>query len=138
MRDHFQDSGARRASAAARQRADAALSTQRAAAAAPATAPATTADRELFRDRGGADGSSNGALHFAQPRQYVARYPENFPFRAKCLHLYQRIDGADVLVYAMYTQEFDGDCPPPNRGTVYVLLPRCYHTFGVLICIRIL
>lgn len=56
------------------------------------------------------DTSSPAALH------YSARYP----YRQRVVLLFQRIDGVDVAVFALYVQEFGPDAPPPNTNSVYI------------------
>lgn len=47
-------------------------------------------------------------------------YPAEFPFRNKCLLLFQNIDGVDVLLFALYVYEYGADCPEPNRNRTYI------------------
>ena len=42
-------------------------------------------------------------------------YPLEYPCKSKCVLLFQKVDGSDVLVFGMYVYEYGHDCPPPNR-----------------------
>ena len=42
------------------------------------------------------------------------------PYRQKCILLFQEIDGVDVCLFCLYTQEFNADCPQPNTSKVYI------------------
>ena len=53
-------------------------------------------------------------------RYGAAGYPSQLTFRSKALTLWQNLDGADVLLYAIYVQEFGDDCGEPNRRTAYL------------------
>eukprot|EP00656_Telonema_subtile_P052629 TRINITY_DN7389_c0_g1_i1.p1 TRINITY_DN7389_c0_g1~~TRINITY_DN7389_c0_g1_i1.p1 ORF type:complete len:1229 (-),score=219.53 TRINITY_DN7389_c0_g1_i1:148-3834(-) len=46
--------------------------------------------------------------------------PGEMPYRSKTLLLFQRLDGIDVCLFAMYVSEYDKDCPGPNKRHVYV------------------
>lgn len=46
--------------------------------------------------------------------------PSDFPSHTKCIGLFQKIDGIDVLLFAMYVYEYGHDCPAPNRRRVYI------------------
>ena len=47
-------------------------------------------------------------------------YPEEFPFRCKCIVVFQELDGVDVLLFALYVYEHGEDSPPPNQRVVYI------------------
>ena len=46
--------------------------------------------------------------------------PHEFSYSSKCILLFQRIDGADVLLFVMYAHEFDERCEGPNQRSVYI------------------
>eukprot|EP00542_Grammatophora_oceanica_P014911 CAMPEP_0194032300 /NCGR_PEP_ID=MMETSP0009_2-20130614/5275_1 /TAXON_ID=210454 /ORGANISM="Grammatophora oceanica, Strain CCMP 410" /LENGTH=1696 /DNA_ID=CAMNT_0038672697 /DNA_START=105 /DNA_END=5195 /DNA_ORIENTATION=+ len=64
-------------------------------------------------------------------------YPSEFPFRCKCLVLFQEMDGVDVILFALYVYEHGDDNPPPNKRVVYIsyldsvhfMRPRKMRTF---------
>jgi len=65
------------------------------------------------------------------------KYPDEFPFRCKCLLVFQEIDGVDVVLFALYVYEHGEDCPEPNKRSVYIsyldsvhfMRPRKLRTF---------
>ena len=64
-------------------------------------------------------------------------YPSEFPFRCKCIVVFQNLDGVDVILFALYVYEHGEDNPPPNQRTVYIsyldsvhfMRPRKLRTF---------
>ena len=64
-------------------------------------------------------------------------YPEEFPFRCKCIVVFQNVDGVDVILFALYVYEHGDDNPEPNKKTVYIsyldsvhfMRPRRIRTF---------
>lgn len=48
------------------------------------------------------------------------KIPLYMPYRQKCILLFQEIDGIDVCLFCLYVQEFDANCPEPNRSKVYI------------------
>ena len=47
-------------------------------------------------------------------------YPTEFPCRSKCIMLFQRTHGIDVIILAMFVYEYGDRCPEPNRRRVYI------------------
>lgn len=43
-----------------------------------------------------------------------------FPYRQRVIMLFQKIDGVDVMIFCMYTQEYGPEAPEPNRGWIYL------------------
>jgi len=47
-------------------------------------------------------------------------YPDEFPFRCKCIVVFQHIGGVDVVLFALYLYEHGEDNPAPNKRCVYI------------------
>lgn len=62
-------------------------------------------------------------------KKALPSYPDSFSFRSRCIFLFQELDGVDVLIYAMFVQEYGSDCPEPNRRKLYIAYLDSVHYF---------
>ena len=51
---------------------------------------------------------------------YGDRTPDTFPYCAKSIYAFTRVEEQEVCIFGMNTQEYGSDCPAPNRGTIYI------------------
>ena len=56
-------------------------------------------------------------------------WPEQFPYRAKCMFAFEDIDGADTCFFGMHVQEYGSDARPPNTRRVYIAYLDSVHFF---------
>jgi len=65
------------------------------------------------------------------------KYPDEFPYRCKCILVFQNLDGVDVILFALYLFEHGEDNAAPNTRTIYIsyldsvhyMRPRNLRTF---------
>ena len=47
-------------------------------------------------------------------------FPEEFLYKNRVILLFQKIEGVDVCLMAIYVQEYGEDCPNPNKRRIYL------------------
>ena len=53
-------------------------------------------------------------------RKRYKNFPNEFPYRSKCIVVFQELDGVDVILFALYVYEHDENNPPPNQRVVSI------------------
>jgi len=48
-------------------------------------------------------------------RRRFPNAPESFPYTAKGIFAFQKIDGKDICFFGLHTQEYGSDAPQPNH-----------------------
>lgn len=48
------------------------------------------------------------------------KVPRYITYKSKCILLFQNIEGLDVCIFSLYVQEFDHDCPEPNKSRINI------------------
>ena len=63
---------------------------------------------------------------YMKKRYQHKNYPDEFPFRCKCIVVFQHIDGVDVVLFALYLYEHGEDNPAQiNAVCIYRTLTVC-------------
>ena len=44
----------------------------------------------------------------------------NFPYDQKAIYVFLEINGQDICIFTLFTQEYGNDCPAPNKGKIYI------------------
>ena len=56
-------------------------------------------------------------------------FPDQFKYRSRCIFLFQEQNGVDVLLFAMYVQEYGTDTDDPNKRKIYIAYLDSVHYF---------
>lgn len=70
-------------------------------------------------------------LEFVFIRRFVSSglFPEKFPYTAKAILVFQKLENIDVCVFGIHVQEYDSDCPSPNTRKAYISYLDSVHFF---------
>jgi hypothetical protein len=84
----------------------------------PASASASASATASARSSAGAPRGS-AAISPSDGRQ-CSEYASEYTYRQRVVLLFQRLDGTDVCLFALFVQEYGPDCPAPNARKVYI------------------
>merc|ERR1711916_266129 len=62
-------------------------------------------------------------------KQSVDEHSKKFPYKSRCIMVFQEIDGVDVLIFAMFVQEYGSNSNEPNRRKLYIAYLDSVHYF---------
>jgi hypothetical protein len=57
---------------------------------------------------------------FSASSNYAKEYASEYTYRQRVVLLWQRLDGVDMCLFALFVQEYGPDCPPPNTRKIYI------------------
>lgn len=56
----------------------------------------------------------------ASGSNFAKEYASEYTYRQRVVLLWQRLDGVDMCLFALFVQEYGPDCPPPNTRKIYI------------------